>query len=584
MNAEDALQVEDNYTVLPEDVMQRGFEYEKETEKETSVSHVQRKREIQQEDNHKLFFEDIMQRGLRYTYEKRKGLQRPRVHAKTANSKHVIIVGAGITGLAAAYELEQAGHKTTILELTNRVGGRVKTIYDFPECMHEEGGAMRIPHNHFLTWHYLNLFEIKMQPFKNKNPKGLLYLYGTKITLKDWEQNNGKWTDKFWPGWDANLNKFIKKYSKISGILDLYRETVRPVIEELSSDHSVKGWENWMEKWSKLSMLKFLRSDIHQEENGPKLRPWTEQAILAYKMSGYNILLDRNLADALRGKLAGWGHDELKTPEDGMSALTEAFIRRNENGWNREVYLLNHIIFGVRVEAIELIKKSNQVRVKGRNTISGKNVSYQGDAVILTLPLTILRQLQLPLNHAQQEALAAVTYEPSTKVLLQFRKRFWYDSVGQGGFTITDRPIGQIKYPGFNGSRQTREDRGILVSYTWGQDALSFGAQTSDQAVASALQQISEIHPEAGEYFEHGVMQAWFSDPGSQGAFASLRPFAYINNIKALTEPNHPIYLAGEAISWANGWIQGALLSALYAAYKFYKCNEDHASYDQKKY
>ena len=49
--------------------------------------------------------------------------------------EEVYIIGAGISGLIAAYELEQEGHRTIIIEQTDEVGGRVKTI-------HEKGYAL----------------------------------------------------------------------------------------------------------------------------------------------------------------------------------------------------------------------------------------------------------------------------------------------------------------------------------------------------------------------------------------------------------------------------------------------------------
>ncbi|MBL7716282.1 MAG: FAD-dependent oxidoreductase [Bdellovibrionales bacterium] len=53
--------------------------------------------------------------------------------AAVPKSTDVVIVGAGLSGLAAAYELKKAGLKYHILELTPRVGGRVRTVkYDFP--------------------------------------------------------------------------------------------------------------------------------------------------------------------------------------------------------------------------------------------------------------------------------------------------------------------------------------------------------------------------------------------------------------------------------------------------------------------
>ena len=93
----------------------------------------------QQSDLLKPMLNDIVNYGLNYTYIKYKGADLPitgrvRVleenlpYSKTSNKKHVIIVGAGLAGLSAAYELTKVGHEVDILEMQNRVGGRVKTL------------------------------------------------------------------------------------------------------------------------------------------------------------------------------------------------------------------------------------------------------------------------------------------------------------------------------------------------------------------------------------------------------------------------------------------------------------------------
>ncbi len=81
-------------------------------------------------------------------------------------SKSVIIIGAGISGLVAGFELKQAGHDVTILEARELVGGRVLTLRTpFSNEYFAEAGASRIPPNHELTLSYANYFELPLEPF-----------------------------------------------------------------------------------------------------------------------------------------------------------------------------------------------------------------------------------------------------------------------------------------------------------------------------------------------------------------------------------------------------------------------------------
>lgn len=79
--------------------------------------------------------------------------------------KKILIVGAGMAGLVAGYELSQAGHDVTILEARMRAGGRVQTLREpFSDGLYAEAGAARIPDNHDLTLKYVKLFGVELEP------------------------------------------------------------------------------------------------------------------------------------------------------------------------------------------------------------------------------------------------------------------------------------------------------------------------------------------------------------------------------------------------------------------------------------
>lgn len=83
-----------------------------------------------------------------------------------APAKKVIILGAGMSGLVAAYELTQLGHEVVILEARMRPGGRVHTLHEpFSDGLYAEAGAARIPDNHDLTLKYVKAFELPLEPF-----------------------------------------------------------------------------------------------------------------------------------------------------------------------------------------------------------------------------------------------------------------------------------------------------------------------------------------------------------------------------------------------------------------------------------
>ena len=84
------------------------------------------------------------------------GLIRSGLPAAGGARRRIVVVGAGMAGLVAGYELGRAGHDVVILEAQGRIGGRVLTLREpFAPGLHAEAGAMRIPRSHALTVAYI---------------------------------------------------------------------------------------------------------------------------------------------------------------------------------------------------------------------------------------------------------------------------------------------------------------------------------------------------------------------------------------------------------------------------------------------
>ena len=98
---------------------------------------------VQQSDLLKPLLMDIAKEGLNYAFQKCiQKMEDPERHSKTKNPKKVIVVGAGMAGLVAAFELAQVGHDVIVLESQTRVGGRVYTLGEkdgFAKGLHAEG-------------------------------------------------------------------------------------------------------------------------------------------------------------------------------------------------------------------------------------------------------------------------------------------------------------------------------------------------------------------------------------------------------------------------------------------------------------
>jgi monoamine oxidase len=224
--------------------------------------------------------------------------------------------------------------------------------------------------------------------------------------------------------------------------------------------------------------------------------------------------------------------------------------------------LQDRIRFGAEVHALEQGDDSVTVHFK---TESGR-YAVTGDYAIVAIPFSVLRQIEVApaFSRPKQRAIRELNYSASTKVLFQVGERVWETDDGiYGGASATDLPIRRLNYP----TPDPTTKRGVLLaSYTWGQDALRWGAMDEETRLEEAIEDVSQLHPRIRDAYEVGASHAWYDDRWANGAFALFEAGQQTELQADIVRPEGRIYFAGEHCSLYHAWIQGALESGLAAA------------------
>jgi monoamine oxidase len=444
----------------------------------------------------------------------------------TTSRKRVIILGAGLGGLSAAYELNAAGHDVVIFEARPRPGGRVYTVRDpFADGLYAEIGATRISDVNDWVMKYVSTFGLTLEPFKPAGKRDVVHIRGRRIVVDDEREVD-------WP-------LLLTEEERRLGLPGMREKYFGPALKEIGNAAAPEPPPRTLARYDSISYAEFFR----RQGASP------DAALLLTLGTGSNendevTSLTRLRARVWRGRTTTWSKIR-----GGNDQLPKAFARA----------LADRIHYHTVASHIEQSAAGIRVAVE-RN---GLRETVDGDYLVSTIPLPVLRTLSIAqaLPRRVQGVVREYGYGSTTKIVLQTRSRFW-EREGLSGFAVTDRPSQEI----WNIAAAQPGPRGLLVVYTTGLTVPRLAGPNEVDRIAWGAREAEHLFPGLSRELEGGMSHCWDEDPWSRSAFPQPHTGQVIDFLDILRKPAGRIVFAGDYASAWPGWMQGAIESGNHAA------------------
>ena len=462
----------------------------------------------------------------------------------------VLILGAGLAGMTAAYELRAAGYQVQLLEYNDRPGGRnwslrggdsytelggARQDCHFDDGLYINPGPWRIPHHHRNLLHYCKLLGVPLEPFIQINYNA--YMHASKAF--DGKPQRYRTIDADYRGTVSELLAKAVNQGALDAPLDHEDR------EKLLLSLQVVGALDKDYRYVQGETSSGVRGYQKDPGGGLDGKPVPSQPISPHDLLQSGLWLPLLFAHVYEMQ------DTLFQPVGGMGRIGEAFGRALGPliEYHAKVTRIRQDEHGVTADYVDA-RQPGQPR------------QARADWCLCTIPLSVLGQIPMNVGSAMADAIAAVPYAAAFKVGLQFKRRFWeQDDFIFGGNSYTDLPIGNIGYPchDYQGS-----GKGVLLgAYSWGAPALEFTAMSPAQRVREAVRQGAQIHPQYTREFDNGIAVAWNRVPFVMGCFGEWDDALRAKHYDNLCRIDGRIALAGEHASWLPAWQEGAITSAL---------------------
>jgi monoamine oxidase len=440
-----------------------------------------------------------------------------------SNHRIVTVIGAGLAGLSAAYDLQRAGWKVTVLEARDRVGGRVHSLRCFSNGLVAEGGGEFIEENHKRMLAYADHFGLKLG------------------RVGSWQGQEADWASfqgKAGPMskaeiWGANLHEEVERIWRALAELAKYipdpnQPGASPAAERLDRQ-STAEWIHALgaHPLAKQDFIQHIRAEYTCEPERHSLLDLARNAAMYYT----------TLERALNYRVLG-GNDLI--PRALAQALPD--VR------------LNAPVTSVRVLPDEVAVTYEQ---------AGSHMTISSAFAVLAIPLTTARLIEFnpPLPDAHRRMVDELSYGAVTKVLIEYRERFW-DQQGWNGRLVTDAPIGYV----WHATNHVEHGHGILTAYTGGDPGTQLAGLSDEDRIRCAVAEIEKLFPGSSDLIEGTATIAWPNEPYTRGSYAAFAPGQVTAHWKTLFEPAGRLFFAGEHAPAIQGFMEGAVESGQRAA------------------
>jgi monoamine oxidase len=441
----------------------------------------------------------------------------------------VVVIGAGLAGLAAARRLTAGGHEVTVVEARDRVGGRTEGLVLEDGTPLELGGQW-VGEGHTRMTGLIG--ELGLSTFRTWNDQGqlLLDLLGKRSTVKPVKGA----APRLSPFALADLAQGVLRFSRLAERTDLERPWLTPGAEVLDG----QTWESWIRRNLR---TRAGRAYFHIACEAVWAAEASDVSLLhALFYTHSNADLDTLLSvdrGAQQDRVTG---GSVLVAEAMAAALGERVVL------GQPVRRIEHDAAGVRV-------------------ITRDGTRYRGDAAIVTLPPVLAGRLEYdpPLPSWRDQLTQRMPAGSVIKAYAIYPEPFWR-SDGLNGQAVSD--TGPVKVT-FDNSPPSGTP-GVLMGFLEGKEARLWTRRSPaerQEAVTGCF--VRYFGPQAARPRQYAERD-WMAEEFTRGCYgAHFAPGTWTSYGEAWRAPAGRIHWAGAecAPQW-NGYMEGAVRSGEAAA------------------